>query len=66
MKQYQIFAIIIITFFVTVFAVNQVHKRDHNKEIEKINLIHKHETDTLKMEIAELNECLFLKNGLNL
>ena len=50
----------------TVIAVNQVHKRDHNKEIEKINLIHKHETDTLKMEIAELNECLFLKNGLNL
>ena len=66
MKQYQIFAIIIITFFVTVIAVNQVHKRDHNKEIEKINLIHKHETDTLKMEIAELNECLFIKNGLNL
>ena len=66
MKQYQIFAVIIITFFVTVFAVNQVHKRDHNKEIKNLKLKHKHENDSLKMEIAELNECLFLKNGLNL
>ena len=66
MKQFQIFAIIIITFFVTVIAVNQVHKRDHNKEVKDLNFKHKHETDSLKMEIAELNECLFLKNGLNL
>ena len=49
-----------------VFAVNQVHKRDHNKEIKNLKLKHKHENDSLKMEIAELNECLFLKNGLNL
>ena len=66
MTNYKILFAVICTFLITVFLVNGLNKRDHNKEIKTLKLIHKHETDSLKMEIAELNECLFIKNGLNL
>lgn len=66
MTTFKIFFAVICTFLITVFAVNSLNKRDFNKKIKNLNFQHKHETDSLKMEIAELNECLLIKNGLNL
>ena len=61
MKQYQIFAAIVCTFFITVLGVNQVHKRDQKTEITKINKEHLHKVDSLNREIENLQECLFVK-----
>ena len=61
MKQYQIFAAIVCTFFLTVLGVNQVHKRDQKTEIAKINKEHLHKVDSLNREIENLKECLFVK-----
>ena len=66
MTTFKIFFAVICTFLITVFLVNGLNKRECNKKIKDLNFKHKHETDSLKMEIAELNECLFIKNGLNL
>ena len=61
MKQYQIFAAIVCTFFVTVLAVNNVNKRDNKTKLDKIKKEHLHETDSLKREIGYLEEAIFLK-----
>jgi len=65
MKQFQIFAAIVCTFFITVLAVNNINKRDNKTKIDKIKEIHLHETDSLKRQISELEECLFVKNIVN-
>lgn len=57
MKQYQTFAAIVCTFFFTALAFNQAHRLD----MKNIKAKHKHETDSLKREIIELEECLFVK-----
>jgi hypothetical protein len=57
MKQYQIFAVVVCTFFLTVLAVNNIHKRD----LKTIQFKHQLEKDSLNREIAELQECLFVK-----
>ena len=61
MKQYQIFAAIVCTFFITVLAVNNVNKRDNKTKLDKINKEHWHEIDSLKREIGYLEEAIFLK-----
>ena len=66
MTTFKIFFAVICTFLITVFLVNGLNKRDLIATQKSLELKHKHETDSLKMEIAELNECLLIKNGLNL
>lgn len=61
MKQYQIFFIIVATFFLTVLAVNQVHKRELNNKVKELNNQHLKQVDSLNREIEDLQECLFVK-----